>query len=643
MNKLTDVELKQLAKLIPDMDTYHRLKPFIEEKASEKSNIIIARHLYNIIHAFISHTPDDLWFVPDGELVPIQLSLDGTSQTPILYEALSESFASHLTNMIQSVRDKQYDMFTPLETQHEENESQWYQAHVIPIGQNVLIVMKNIQDQFDRETILYDLVMLQTIILESIPDLIFQFDVDGNYEAVLSADKLLLIEPNADLVGHNLREYFTEDHANMIIDMFKTASQTEMIQELTYPLDLVHGKFWFEARIIPMQTGSVLTLIRDITEKQIMADALQSSEKRHRSIIESMTEGVIVCDKDLNLQTINHSAYQLFKVNPKDHAHITLKALFESVDIRDEHGYDMKFEHLPIFYTIEKGLPVQNRVCQLVHDEQVTWITVNVQPLFSHNHTKPHSIITTFTDITAIREAEQKAFAIAIERERHDILTQFIESVSHEFRTPLSVIRMSLDLIQRLDDKQKQLRHIERSNSQIDNLIELVEDMLFLATFSIRAETQQSQIINVKALIEQCIDNTATLTAPRQQIIEFKTTSNAIATQGHQDFLQLAIEHILKNASLYSPNNTKITVQVSQNQQNVLIWIEDHGMGIDVKDLPHVYDRFWRKDTAHQQKGMGLGLAIVRDVIRYHDGFVSMKSEVNQGTTVTVRLPHYRG
>lgn len=100
-----------------------------------------------------------------------------------------------------------------------------------------------------------------------------------------------------------------------------------------------------------------------------------------------------------------------------------------------------------------------------------------------------------------------------------------------------------------------------------------------------------------------------------------------------------AMREILLNAVQYTPNRGEIFIHTRHEQDSLLIQIRDTGYGISEKDFPHIFDRFFRADQARTISGVGLGLAIVRKVIEYHDGDIVVDSHVNLGTTVTIRLP----
>jgi len=108
------------------------------------------------------------------------------------------------------------------------------------------------------------------------------------------------------------------------------------------------------------------------------------------------------------------------------------------------------------------------------------------------------------------------------------------------------------------------------------------------------------------------------------------------------DKMGQVIDNLMNNAIKYSPAGGKITVSLEQTNTQVVLRITDEGLGIPKKDLPKIFDRFYRVDKARsrEQGGTGLGLAIVRDIVKMHDGFVWAKSDGETGTTFTVVLPY---
>ncbi|MCI0713589.1 MAG: sensor histidine kinase [Chloroflexi bacterium] len=103
--------------------------------------------------------------------------------------------------------------------------------------------------------------------------------------------------------------------------------------------------------------------------------------------------------------------------------------------------------------------------------------------------------------------------------------------------------------------------------------------------------------------------------------------------------LKEALERIINNAIRYNREGGQITIHCSHAGDEIVVEIQDTGIGIDKAYLPHIFERFYRMDTAHTTRGFGLGLAIARKIVTLHHGTISVESELNQGTTVRITLP----
>lgn len=142
----------------------------------------------------------------------------------------------------------------------------------------------------------------------------------------------------------------------------------------------------------------------------------------------------------------------------------------------------------------------------------------------------------------------------------------------------------------------------------------------------------------IKTIIDRVIDNFKFNYPDRKLILSNHLLANKNIVIGDYDRLMQALINLLDNAAKYSPSDTEISLTLKSDDSNFIIQIRDQGQGIARKDLPKVFERYYRKENS-SQGGFGLGLFIVKNIIEYHHGTVRLHSHVNQGTTVEVKLP----
>ncbi|MFM7775305.1 MAG: sensor histidine kinase [Candidatus Kapaibacterium sp.] len=217
---------------------------------------------------------------------------------------------------------------------------------------------------------------------------------------------------------------------------------------------------------------------------------------------------------------------------------------------------------------------------------------------------------------------------------------RFIETFSHEFRTPLTVIRSSTDLLLRyrgqLTDEQRE-RYLHIIQEQVNVLSRLVHDALSVADTAeaMQVERRTTALGGfLDSLMRQCKDVPAGSTVIR--IINEWPEEN-IDIDEH--LLRLALCNILSNAVRYSSRKGDVLLHVVRDGDDLVMTVTDHGRGIPAKDLPDVFDAYFRASNVQDVHGVGLGLTLARDFVRSHAGSVSIESREGAGTTVVVRIP----
>jgi signal transduction histidine kinase len=233
---------------------------------------------------------------------------------------------------------------------------------------------------------------------------------------------------------------------------------------------------------------------------------------------------------------------------------------------------------------------------------------------------------------------QAEAMRAEIAQERAHLLARFVQSASHEFRTPLAIIGTSLYLMTRQPDPTKRQSHsevAEREIKRIEVLLEMFVNMVQLDT-GVSLERIPTQI---DLLVRSTMVKFEKAAFDHHINLQLNVSSPLPRIQIDPYYLTMALEQILDNAVRYTPDGGSIAIEVTAEDKWLVINVRDSGLGIADDELEHIFDRFWRHDKAHSTPGFGLGLSIVQKVIEQHQGTINIKSKVGQGTTVTLRLP----
>ncbi len=245
-------------------------------------------------------------------------------------------------------------------------------------------------------------------------------------------------------------------------------------------------------------------------------------------------------------------------------------------------------------------------------------------------------------NINNLKEAERAAHELALERERVRLLQEFISSVSHDLRTPLTVIISSLYLLERYTDPQKQKIQLEKIKRQAWVLERFIEDIL-----------TSSRLENINEIERFPLQINTLVTQLETQIHSGVSAKNLILTVHQQPELPLVLAddanlyrvltNLTQNAITYTPSGGSITIRTFADAGQVIFEIADTGIGIAETDKPRIFDHFYRADKARtaDTAGTGLGLAIAHRIVKMHEGVIQVESELGKGSIFRVLIPAF--
>ncbi len=235
-----------------------------------------------------------------------------------------------------------------------------------------------------------------------------------------------------------------------------------------------------------------------------------------------------------------------------------------------------------------------------------------------------------------LNEVSRELAAHEQERKRLEMMREeWISNVSHDMKTPLASIRGYAEL---LNDEQLTKSELSEYAQIIEKQSLHMQDLLDDLNLTMKLRHQQlpltlNEVNMVKFIREIVID---TLNTPQYELasIEFDATSENIKHQIDEHFMRRAVVNFLHNALLHNPSDVTVNVFVDDHS----ITISDNGNGISAEDLEHIFERYYRGTNTEQTHGTGLGTAIARDIIEAHGGTVTITSEEQQGTIVSIQL-----
>jgi len=236
-----------------------------------------------------------------------------------------------------------------------------------------------------------------------------------------------------------------------------------------------------------------------------------------------------------------------------------------------------------------------------------------------------HQIVKRRRTETILRESERK--------------TQFFSMISHEFRTPLSTILISAQVLENCQEysEAKKLKNLQRIQSAAKNMTQLITDILTLT----RAEAGldfQPKSLDIEKLCDSLIEDIEFSSGAKQNIFFISECQTKFANVDEK-MLRSIINNLVYNAIKYSPDESDIYFTLSGKMGQVILQIQDQGIGIDLEEQKYIYEAFYRSKKVADLPGTGLGLAVVNKCVELHGGSITLASQVGVGSTFTVKIP----
>ncbi|MCE5229658.1 HAMP domain-containing histidine kinase [bacterium] len=221
---------------------------------------------------------------------------------------------------------------------------------------------------------------------------------------------------------------------------------------------------------------------------------------------------------------------------------------------------------------------------------------------------------------------------------------EFLANVTHELRSPLSSIKGFAEMMRR-DPKMAEERRGEFVSiicEEADRLQQLVEELLDLRRIEDQGMPFNPTTFDLKALVEELVAGARAILMTKNLTMTVEWTGvSDNRMQGDVTQFRRAVRNLLVNSAKYSPESGKIKIIGHSGRERLTLDIHDQGSGIDDRDLPHIFEKFYRGVRQGKQKGTGLGLAIVKHIIERHGGHIGVRSEMGEGTTFRIEMPRH--
>lgn len=370
----------------------------------------------------------------------------------------------------------------------------------------------------------------------------------------------------------------------------------------------------------------IIGIEQDITARKRVEAALVRSEQERRVILDSMSELVVYQNPRMEIIWANHAAGQSVGMTPEQ---LVGRRCYEIW-----HGRNARCEECPVSAVFATG---QSQETKATLSDGRHWL-IRGYPVKDASG-QVEGMVEVAQDITARVQAEQRQRDYIMERERANILHYFISSASHDLKTPLTTIKLSLHLMHS-PNSDTRLRHLEILEQQTAHLEQLLENMLNMSRLDSEMKFK-FEFLDLNQLIRDIIARYEGMAQRKRQGLTFVDHSALPLVWAAKIHLAQALSHLIVNALQYTPDAGQIVVRTSEQNQHAVIEIQDNGMGISAEDLPHIFEHFYRVDKARSSNegGTGLGLTMAKRIVDAHQGRIDVESESGSGSCFRVWLP----
>ena len=350
-------------------------------------------------------------------------------------------------------------------------------------------------------------------------------------------------------------------------------------------------------------------------------ESTESERQRLDSVLKHMTDGVMATDRRGRIILTNRKALDFISASEEE---VMGHSIMEVLKLQDRYTFRELFDSNDEIL-IDMSTPDQESVIKGEYS------------IIQRDSGFISGLVWVLTDVT---EREK------IERDRR----QFVSNVSHELRTPLTSVQSYSEALAdgAIADQDLAVEFLGVIQNETDRMIRMIGDLLHLSNMDSGKEQLNFELVSFTALVSHVLDRfdmmmqSGQFGTDRSFTIVRELAGDDYFVEIDQDRMTQVIDNIINNAIKYSPDGGTITVRLMSTHNEVTLSVQDQGLGVPQKSIPHLFDRFYRVDKARSraQGGTGLGLAIAKEVIEMHHGRIWVNSIENKGSTFFVSLPY---
>jgi PAS domain S-box-containing protein len=476
-------------------------------------------------------------------------------------------------------------------------------------------------------------------ILKEMEDGYFEVDLAGNFTFANDSMCRYLRYPMEELLGMNYRSCTAKEEIERMYraynEVYRTGKPNRGFNSKIVRKDGSIGFADVKVSLLRNQGGDIIGfrgLGRDVTERKQAEEALRESEARHRTLFETMAQGVVYQNAEGLIISANPAAERILG--------LTLDQMMgkTSIDPRwkaiHEDGSDFPGDTHPAMVALKTGKPVRNVVMGVFHPgfNKHVWININAIPQFLAGESEPYQVYTTFEDITELKLAAEELEKAVEELQRSNAeLERFAYVASHDLQEPLRMVSSYTQLLERRYKDKLDADANDFINYAVDGagrMQELLNDLLVYSRVGTRAKP--FKLTDMGAVLGAALDNLQVTIKESKARVSHDSLPTLMADEGQMvQVLQNLISNAVKFRGEKSP---RIRVSAEQRDSEWVFSVKDNGIGIEPQYFDRVFLIFQRLHR-DEYPGTGTGLAIAKRIVERHGGRMWIESQPGKGST----------